>query len=53
MYLDVNTMDVLALLAENVGKEYDYKRVVYLGIPLWDSLAQAKVSLIHLVHLAS
>src|SRR5581483_2655438 len=52
-YLDVNTMDVLAPLAENVGKEYDYKRVVYLGIPLWGSLAQAGVSLIHLVHLAS
>ncbi|CAB4474947.1 unnamed protein product [Rhizophagus irregularis] len=52
-YLDVNTMDVLAPLAENVGKEYDYTRVVYLGIPLWGSLAQAGVSLINLVHLAS
>ncbi|PKC55463.1 hypothetical protein RhiirA1_446816 [Rhizophagus irregularis] len=50
---DVNTMDVLAPLAENVGKEYDYTRVVYLGIPLWGSLAQAGVSLINLVHLAS
>ncbi|PKC06834.1 hypothetical protein RhiirA5_481784 [Rhizophagus irregularis] len=46
-------MDVLAPLAENVGKEYDYTRVVYLGIPLWGSLAQAGVSLINLVHLAS
>ncbi|CAG8560464.1 5292_t:CDS:2 [Funneliformis caledonium] len=44
---------LLTPLAENVGKEYDYKRVVYLGIPLWGSLAQAGVSLIHLVHLAS
>jgi hypothetical protein len=46
-------MDVLAPFAEDVGKRYDYKRVVYLGIPLWGSLAQAGVSLIHLVHLAS
>ncbi|PKK58730.1 hypothetical protein RhiirC2_857644 [Rhizophagus irregularis] len=52
-YLDVNTIDVLASLVENVGKEYDHERVVYLGIPLWGSLAQAGVSIIDLVHLAS
>ena len=38
-YLNINTIDILVPLAENVGKEYDYKKVIYLGIPLWSSLA--------------
>ncbi|CAG8717684.1 13521_t:CDS:2 [Rhizophagus irregularis] len=57
-YLDVSTTDVLALLVENVGKEnfdkdYDLKRAVYLGTPLWGSLAQAGESLKDLILLAS
>ncbi|RGB35775.1 hypothetical protein C1646_758875 [Rhizophagus diaphanus] len=52
-YLDVNTMDALVSLAENANKNYNPDRTAYLGIPLWGSLAQAGVSLIDLIHLAS
>ncbi|RIA87690.1 hypothetical protein C1645_739906 [Glomus cerebriforme] len=52
-YLDVNTMDVLSSLARDANKNYNPERTVYLGIPLWGSLAQAGVSIIHLIHLAS
>ncbi|CAG8643599.1 8161_t:CDS:2 [Rhizophagus irregularis] len=56
-YLDVSTTDVLALLAENVGKEnfdknYDLERVAYLGTPLWGSLAKAGVGVDELIQLA-
>ncbi|RHZ89830.1 hypothetical protein Glove_9g33 [Diversispora epigaea] len=51
-YLDVHTMDVLASLSEG-GRNYDLKRTVYLGIPLWGSLAQAGVELADILHLAS
>lgn len=50
-------MDALAPLAGNIAgnanKDYNPERTTYLGIPLWGSLAQAGVSLIHLIHLAS
>jgi hypothetical protein len=51
-FLDVHTMDVLMKLAQS-GDDYDPKRNLYLGIPLWGSLAQAEVILSDILHLAS
>ncbi|CAB5163831.1 unnamed protein product [Rhizophagus irregularis] len=39
-YLDVHTIDALVSLAP-IGKSYVPQRTLYLGIPLWGSLAQA------------
>jgi hypothetical protein len=51
-YLDVHTVDALAKLAQP-GKTYDPQRILYLGIPLWGSLAKAGVDLTNILHLAS
>ncbi|CAB4416407.1 unnamed protein product [Rhizophagus irregularis] len=51
-YLDVHTIDALVSLAP-IGKSYVPQRTLYLGIPLWGSLAQAGVDLINILHLAS
>ncbi|GBC10354.1 hypothetical protein RclHR1_09560008 [Rhizophagus clarus] len=51
-YLDVHTIDVLARIAPP-GKSYDPQRALYLGIPLWGSLAQTGVDITNVLHLAS
>ncbi|CAG8581227.1 2610_t:CDS:2 [Funneliformis mosseae] len=51
-YLDVHTIDVLSRIAPP-GNFYDPQRALYLGIPLWGSLAQAGVDLTNVLHLAS
>ncbi|PKK58428.1 hypothetical protein RhiirC2_796312 [Rhizophagus irregularis] len=51
-YLDVHTIDALARLAPS-GNSYNHQRTLYLGIPLWGSLAQAGVDLTNVLHLAS
>ena len=48
-YLDVHTVNALAKLAQP-GKPYD---PLYLGIPLWGSLAKAGVDLTNILHLSS
>lgn len=46
-------MDILVSLVENVDKNYDSKRIVYLEIPLWSSLVKTEVNLKNLILLAS
>ncbi|CAG8593529.1 2987_t:CDS:2 [Acaulospora morrowiae] len=50
-FLDVHNMDILMEFAQP-GDDYDPKRNLYLGIPLWGSLAQAGVILSDILHLA-
>lgn len=52
LFLDVHTIDVLAELAPP-GKEYNPRRALYLGTPLWGSFAQAGVDIYNILQLAS
>jgi len=50
-YLDVHTIDALARIAQP-GNNYNPQRALYLGIPLWGSLAQVGADLIDITKVA-